>query len=162
MGAQEIRNLKLQAGIPKQKKYYQISKISKKRQRQIAQDDRPEDVRLDEWFLERRKEMVGVCQCGCASKSSKKEDDFYRASICHLFPKAYFKSVSTHPLNWVELNFWNGCHANFDQKGVEKWPGMACWDDIKAKVIVMEPYLTPEEKGRKFCQRLLELVHSTE
>lgn len=162
MGLEEMRRLKSQADIPKPKKYYQIQRVSKKRQKRMADDSRPDEVKLDEWFLECRKQMTGICSCGCAGTSSKKEDDFYRCSIAHIFPKAYFKSVATHPLNWVELNFWEGHHTNFDNNGVEKWVNMACWDDIKAKVLAMEPYLTPEEKGRKFYQALIHLVNTTE
>lgn len=158
MGAEELRRIKMEAGIPKPKKYYSIPRVSKKRQKRMAEDGRPLEERLDEWFLERRKEMVGVCQCGCGGTSCKLDNDFYRNSIAHIFPKAYFKSVATHPLNWVELDFWKGHHTNFDQQGVEKWVNYACWDDIKAKVIAMDPYLTPEEKGRKFYQVLIDLV----
>jgi hypothetical protein len=158
MSIESIRKLKSEAGIPKPRKYYQIPKVSAKRKKKMAEDDRPEEVRLDEWFQERRKEMTGVCACGCAGPSCKKDDDFYRNSIAHIFPKAYFKSVATHPLNWIELDFWNGHHTNFDNQGVEKWVNYAAWDDIKAKVIAMDPYLTPEEKGKKFYQILIDLV----
>lgn len=160
MGLDAIRKLKSEAGIPKAKKYYQIPKVSKKRQKRLSDDNRPDDVKLDEWFLERRREMQGTCACGCGEPSCKKDDLYYRFSICHIFPKAYFKSVMTHPLNWVELNFWKGHHTNFDQQGVEKWVNMSCWDDIKAKVLAMEPYLTQEEKARKFYSTLMELIHS--
>lgn len=160
MGLDAIRKLKLEAGIPKPKKYYQIPKVSKKKQKRMADDGRPEEVRLDEWFLERRKDLVGTCSCGCGQPSQKKDDTFYRASICHIFPKAYFKSVATHPLNYVELAFFGGCHTTFDQMGVDRWPNLACWDDIKAKVIAIEPYLTPEEKAKKFYTNLIYLVNS--
>ena len=160
MGLEDIRRIKAAADIPKPKKYYQIPKISKKRQKKMAEDNRPEEIKLDEWFKERRKEMSGLCSCGCAGPSCKNDDDFYRNSIAHIFPKAHFKSVSTHPLNWVELDFWKGHHTNFDNQGLEKWPNYACWDDIKVKVLSMEPYLTSEEKGRKFYQILINLVHT--
>lgn len=164
MGIEEIRKAKVLAGVPKAKKYYQIPKLSKKRQKRMAEDSRPDDVRLDEWFQERRKEMVGVCQCGCVRKSSKNEDNNYRSSICHIFPKnsKAFPSVMCHPLNWVELNFWDGCHTTFDNMGVDRWPNLACWDDIKAKVLQMEPYLTEEEKGKKFYQQLIHLVKTAD
>jgi hypothetical protein len=160
MGLEDIRKLKREAGIPKAKKFYQMPKVSKKRQKRMAEDNRPEDVKLDEWFEAIRKKLVGVCQCGCGQPSQKKDDTFYRASICHIFPKAYFKSVATHPLNYVELAFFGGCHTTFDLMGVERWVNMACFDDIKAKVLEMEPYLTPEEKSRKFYKNLMELVNT--
>jgi len=160
MSIESIRKLKAEAGIPKQKKIYYLPNVSKKRQKKLAEDGRPVEERLDEWFVERRKEMVGTCQCGCGRKSSKNEDGNYRSSICHIFPKnpKAFPSVMCHPLNWVELNFWDGCHTTFDTMGVGRWPSTACWDDIKAKVIAMDPYLTPEEKGKKFYQNLIDLL----
>lgn len=158
MGIEEIRKAKASANIPKPKKYYQIPKVSKKRQKRMAEDGRPIGERLDEWFAERRKEMVGVCQCGCARKSSRNEDDNYRSSICHIFPKKAFPSVACHPLNWVELNFWDGCHTTFDNMGVDRWVNMACFDDIKEKFRLIDPYLAPEEKAKKFYQNLKSIV----
>ena len=164
MGIEEIKRLKSMAGVPKQKKYYQIPKISKKRQKRMAEDGRPLEERLDEWFLERRKELVGTCQCGCGQKSCKSDDMYYRFSICHIFPKNpnAFPSVATHPLNFVEMAFWGGCHTTLDTMGVGRWPNLSCWDDIKAKVLAMEPYLTSEEKGKKFYTQLIELVNKIE
>jgi hypothetical protein len=42
--------------------------------------------------------------------------------------------------------------------GVDRWPNLAAWDDIKAKVIAMDPYLTQEERGKKFYTQLIDLV----
>lgn len=154
MGLEQLRNIKRDADIPKPKKYYQIPKVSAKRKKKMAEDSRPLDERLDEWFMERRKDCVGTCQCGCGQKSCKNDDMYYRHSIAHIFAKAVFPSVACHPLNFVELAFWGGCHANFDQMGVDRWPNLACWNDIQAKVIAMDPYLTQEERGKKFYQQL--------
>lgn len=158
MGLEEIKRLKLQAGIPKPKKLYVIAKKSAKRIKQekmLANDDNA----VDDWFLERRENLTGTCQCGCGQKSQKKDDVFYRHCICHIFPKRIFKSVITHPLNYVERAFWGGCHTNFDERSMDKWVGMADWDDIKAKFEAMLPYLTPEEKATKFFSHLERLVN---
>lgn len=162
MGLDNIRRLKAEAGMPKKKKIYQMPKVSKKRQKRMADDNRPDEEKLDEWFLDRRKEMAGTCQCGCGQPSCKKDDMYYRHSICHIFPKNdnAFPSVKTHPLNFVELAFWGGCHTTFDQMGPERWVNLACWDDIKMKVLAMEPYLTDQEKGKKFYQILIDLVNT--
>jgi hypothetical protein len=119
---------------------------------------------MDEWFEARRKEMIGTCQCGCGQPSSKKDDMYYRYSICHIFPKnkKAFPSVATHPLNSIELAFWGGCHTTFDAMGPDKWLNLACWDDIKAKVLEMDAYLTQEEKGKKFYKILIHLINSAD
>lgn len=141
---------------PKEKK--PIPKISEKKKQQLK-GERPEAEKLEEWFQERRKQLTGVCQCGCAEPSSKKDDTWYKASIAHIYPKAIFKSISTHPLNYVERGFWSGCHTNMDNKGMELWPGMADFDDIKAKVQILSPLLTKEEKATKFYSQLERLVN---
>lgn len=114
----------------------------------------------EKWFKARRKELVGVCQCGCARKSSKHENDHFRSSIAHIFPKAKFISVALHPLNYVERNFWDGCHARMDQMGLNKWPMYADWEDIKAKFHELAPLLTVEEKSTKFYTHLEKLVYA--
>jgi hypothetical protein len=157
MGLQEIRNIKATGGILKPKKVYHIPKKSKKRiEKEKLQYG--SDEALDAWFEDRRKDLVGVCQCGCAHKSQKKDDTYYRHCICHVFPKRIFKSVQCHPLNYVERAFWGGCHTNLDERGMDRWPGMADWDDIKMKFEILVPYLTKEEKATKFFTKLEELV----
>jgi hypothetical protein len=145
--------------LPKQKKLYVIPKKSKKR---IEREKKMllSDENYDAWFEERRKDLIGVCQCGCGQKSQKKDDTYYRHCVCHIYPKRLFKSIATHPLNFVERAFWGGCHTNLDEGGMDKWPGMADWDDIKAKVEILEPYLTPEEKATKFYFNLKSLIQN--
>lgn len=158
MGLEEIRRLKNEVGIPKPKKAYVIPKKSAKKIKQeiLAKGD---DEALDLWFVERRKDLVGTCQCGCGNKSQKKDDTFYRHCICHIYPKRLFKSVCTHPLNFVERSFWGGCHSVLDDTSMDRWPSMADWDDIKAKAIAMQPYLTEQEKATKFYNHLEKLIN---
>lgn len=141
------------------KKPKPIRKISEKKQNEL-QENKNSDNKLDDFFERNRKKMVGVCQCGCARKSSKKEDDFYRSSIAHIFPKKTFKSIATNDLNWVERNFWEGCHTNMDNRSIEKWPMFADWDDIKEKYYILAPQLTEEEKKTKFYSALTKLVYT--
>jgi hypothetical protein len=152
-----IRRLKFEANLPKPAKVYSIAKKSKKRiereKKMLLNDDN-----YDGWFEERRKNLVGVCQCGCGEKSQKKDDTYYRHCICHIFPKRLFKSVATHPMNFVERAFWGGCHTNLDEQSMDKWVGMADWDDIKAKVEAMLPYIAEEEKKHKFYSQLENLI----
>lgn len=162
MGLEEIRKLKEQAGMPKQKKTYRIPKKSKKK---IAQEEEEKKLRggddtlLEKWFKARRKELTGTCQCGCGQPSQKKDDTFFRGSCCHVFPKATFESVMYHPKNCVERAMFGGCHHNMDNNGLDKWPHMADWDDIKERFHVLAPLLTTEERITKFYCRLEKLVY---
>lgn len=160
MGLEEIRKLKDAAKIPKAKKIYYLPKKSAKKiiSEKIAKEAGT-DTALDIFFNEQRKCMVGVCQCGCGKPSQKKDDTFFRHCICHIFPKKIFKSIATHPLNWVERTFWEGHHTNFDEQGVDRWPGMADWDDIKEKFHVLVPFLTDQERATKFYGMLEKLIY---
>lgn len=106
------------------------------------------------WFNERRPELTGICQCGCGQKSSKHDDKNFRSSICHIFPQRLFKSIELHPENFVERNFWDGCHSNMDNRSMDLWPNFADWDVIKAKFKILEPLLTEKEKSKKFYTKL--------
>lgn len=157
---QELQRLKLYGKQVQQKKRYTIPKKS---QRKIAAEKAEKEARgdngLDMFFEWARKKMVGVCQCGCAKKSSKNEDDYYRCSICHIFPKRIFKSIANHELNWVERNFWDGCHSNMDNQSMDKWVNMADWDDIKEKYYQLTSLVTDEERKHKFYTHLEKLVY---
>lgn len=144
-----------------EKKRYVIPKISKKRQEQINRDrEAGLDGGLDRWFEERRKELVGTCQCGCGQPSQKKDDTFYRGSCCHIFPKSIFKSTATHPLNFVERAMFGGCHSNMDNKSIDLWPNMADWFDIKEKITRLIPFISPEEKKHKLYSKIVGLIYT--
>jgi len=103
---------------------------------------------LNRWFENRRKEMVGFC-ANCGMPSCKDNDDYYRFSIAHLLPKAYFPSIKTHESNWLELCFWGerSCHSNLDNSMIDLID-MSCWDEIVTKFIAMYPSISDNEKRR--------------
>lgn len=161
-GAENIRRIKEQALLPKEKKIHIIPKVSKKK---LAKDEAEKSIRKDvdtikeKWFKARRREMTGTCQCGCAAQSQKHDDTFFRGSICHIFPKAIFESVMYHPLNWVERAMFGGCHDRMDQQGLEKWPMFADWLDIVERFHTLAPLLTEQERAHKFYQQLEVLIY---
>ena len=159
----EQRRAFIEAGRPlKEKKKYSIPKKSVKRIQQEEQQKNElmgSDTLKEKWFKNRRKDMVGVCQCGCGQPSQKKDDMYFRHSAAHVFPKKSFPTIMYHPLNWVERRFWGGCHTNMDEGGIDKWINMADWEDIKAKFHVLAELLTPQERKNKFYTLLSELVN---
>jgi hypothetical protein len=132
-------------------------KAAKKEDKANGVDDKVKT----KWFKARRREMVGVCQCGCARKSSKFEDDNFHASACHILPQRLFESVALHPLNCVERNFWEGCHTNMDNQSMDKWPMFADWEDIKERFYILAPLLTDQERATNFYAHLESLVYAT-
>lgn len=116
-------------------------------------------IGLKQWFEDRRKELTGMCQCGCGEPSSKNDDKYFRHSCCHIFPKKTFLSIATHPLNCIERAFWGGCHTNLDEQSMDRWPNMADWQNIKQRFFVLVPLLTNAEKATKFYTQLERLVN---
>lgn len=163
MGLQELQQIRDNRDRPKEKKKYVIPKKSKKRleQESIEKELRNgEDTVLEKWFKARRKELTGTCQCGCGNPSQKKDDTFFRGSCCHIFPKENFESIMYHHLNFVERAMFGGCHTNMDNQGLDKWPAMADFDDIKEKFHVLAPLLTDKERSHKFYTQLEKLVYA--
>lgn len=100
---------------------------------------------LDRWFKDRRKEMKGKCE-HCGGISCKSDDKYYKHSIAHILPKKIFKSVATHPDNWIELCFWNkSCHTNFDNHMIDLID-LNCFDTVIEKFVKIYPNIAQEEK----------------
>ena len=153
MGLDEIRRLKEQAKLPKEKKKYVIPKKSAKRILQekngLVVSDKAE---LTRWFEERRKEMKGHCS-HCGSKTLPKDDVYYRFSVAHILPKRLFKSVATHPLNWIELCYFEkSCHTNFDNYTLDITE-LNCFDEVITKFTALYPHIA--EKEKKYIPNIL-------
>lgn len=162
MSIEHIRAIKEQAKEPKAKRFYQIPKVSEKR-KAIIQAEKElrgvDDTLMENWFKARRRDMVGICQCGCGKPSQKKDDMYFRHSAAHIFPKSKFESIMYHPLNFVERAFFGGCHSIMDDTSMERWPNMADWDDIKEKFHALAPLLTEGERSLKFYSFLENLIY---
>jgi len=112
---------------------------------------------LQRWFEDRHKEMKGVCQ-HCSGKTEKGKGT-YKCSIAHILPKAYFKSIATHPLNWIELCFYNqSCHTNFDQMSLDIMD-LNCFDEVITKFVAMYPSIALNER-RRIPQVLLNYIET--
>ncbi len=53
-------------------------------------------------------------------------EQYYRHASAHIFPKAHFESIKTHPLNFLILGAGCGCHHDFDDS-VDKACKMTVW-----------------------------------
>lgn len=147
--ADNIRRIKAQAALPKQKKQYKIPKKSAKKLKQEAEEKKGKKdpaAAKERWFWERRKEMSGFCR-NCQRPSFKKSDEYFRFSIAHLLAKrkSMFPSVATHPENWLEL--CGDCHTNLDNCIIDL-TDLACWDEVVVKFQKIYPSIASEEKKR--------------
>jgi hypothetical protein len=108
----------------------------------------PKKDALESWFVDRSKEMTGCC-VECGKPSTKGNAKYWKFSICHILPKSIFKSVATHPLNFIELCYFeNSHHTNFDNNGFEwaKDNMPKAWAKIIARFKLIYPAI--EEKGK--------------
>lgn len=126
------------------------------RPKEVIEDNKDE---LNEWFKARRLQLTGKC-VNCGAKSCRDDDNYYKFSIAHIFGKALFKSVATHPLNFLELCFWgeSSCHSNLDN-GMIDLIDMNCWDEIVTKVNLIYPDIAPKER-RRIPQVLLNYLNT--
>ena len=143
----------LQKCYPSMKRNEQLSKAAEKNKvRSLGSSESNKtmvenNAAKQRWFNERRKEMKGVCQ-NCGGKSCKDSDEYFRFSIAHILPKAYFKSVSTHKDNWLELcHFQNSCHSNLDNAQIDLIE-LNCFDSVIEKFVRIYPNIAQEEKRR--------------
>jgi len=153
---EEIRRLKEEAAKPKEpKKRKPIPKTSKKKKAAKIGGG----AELQRWFEDRRKLMTGRCS-NCKRKSCKNDNTYYKFSIAHILEKAHFKSVATHPDNWIELCFWgdNSCHTQMDNKMLDMTE-MSCWDEIVTKFQKMYPSIAKDER-RRIPKILLQYINT--
>jgi len=160
MGLEEIRKLKEQAQLPKQQKLRKpIAKKSAKKIKEEAAFKAGKSKggqELGRWFDDRRKEMTGRCM-HCGGKSCKDNNDYWLFSIAHILPKRLFKSVATHPLNWIELCYFSpSCHANFDNHTIDITE-LNCYDLVIERFIAMYPSIASKER-RYIPDTLLQYV----
>jgi hypothetical protein len=146
--ADNIRRIKENAKLPKQKKPYRMPKVSEKKKAQMKEEKAIRVAggsEMDRWFEARRQEMQGYC-LHCGGRSCKDNDKYFKFSIAHLLPKNLFKSVRAHPLNWIELCFWDkSCHTNYDNKTLDIIE-LNCYDVVIERFIAIYPAIAPKER----------------
>ena len=160
---EQRRELKLNGKPLAVKKVYSLPKQSEKKKAELTdiKKDKANGILspLDIWFNNTRVKLTGFCACGCGEKSQKNDNKYYRHCCCHIFPKSKFKSIATHPQNYVERAFLGGCHSVMDDTSMERWPNMEDWETIKAKFYLLSPLIPAKEKANKFYGQLERLVH---
>lgn len=147
--AENIRRLKEQAGLPKQKKVYKIPAKSKKKLAQEAEEKKGKKdpaAAKERWFHDRRKEMSGFCK-NCGKPSHKNSHEYFRFSVAHILAKrkSMFPSVATHAENWIEL--CQNCHQDLDNCMIDLTQ-LACWNEVVVKFQKIYPSIAPEERKR--------------
>lgn len=142
-----LQQLKLGTTTNPEKEKKGIAKVSEKQKAKKAAE-RPEEELLDEWFIERSKEMTGHC-VECGEPSTKGNEKYWKFSICHILPKKIFKSIARHPLNFIEwCYFGKSHHTNADNNGFEwiKEHMPISWKIIVHRFKAMYPVIDKSER----------------
>lgn len=142
------RRAKVKAQIEKAKNKALINKLPRITDtgKELNDSKRESNASLQRWFEDRRKEMTGYCK-HCQGKTERNSVS-YKCSIAHILPKATFKSVATHPKNWVELCFYGkSCHTNFDNSYLSITE-LNCFDEVIEKFLSIYPDIAPSERRR--------------
>lgn len=115
----------------------------------LRMDNYKENTELELWFRIIRNKMTGKCECGCNQPSSKFSDKFFKFSCAHLLAKSVFKSVATHPMNYLELSaFGDSCHTVFDNMGYEhcKKTKPVLWAIVVERFNIIYPSIVESER----------------
>ena len=163
MGLEEIRKLKEEAGLPKQKKTYRIPKKSVKKlaQEKKEKEDRGgEDTELQKFFKKAMKHMEGKCE-ECGARTETKKYEYAIRSICHILAKrkSVCPSVAYHPLNWIEL--CEDHHHKFDNSSWEDIGKWKSWWIIRNRLIMMHPDIAASEM-RHFPESVIKYMEENE
>lgn len=138
--------------IPRQSK----KKLAEeKKQKEAGIIKPPSKLALDKWFDDIiRKYFFDGERRGaiCMECKSYIHPDYARHSIAHLLPKKIFKSVATHPLNYLILGAGCGCHYKTDR--VDKFIQMKIWPEAARRIKIMLPLL-PIDELRHISNQLL-------
>lgn len=108
---EEVRERVVQKKIASKKKSEQTKRLKNKIRKLGNEVETEKDLerrRLDLFFEMVAKEIEKKPYCWETGEFISKTD--YRNATAHIFPKAIFKSISTHPMNYLVLSARNGSH----------------------------------------------------
>jgi hypothetical protein len=140
-----------QAREPKAKKVpAAIPKVSEKKKAKDAAEKasggNPDKKALDLWY-HNIAYQISPGQCHCWECNEYIPAPFIRHATAHIFPKAGFPSVMTHPDNYLILGA-GCCHDKTHT--VEKFKKMGVWREAVERFLKFEHLLTAEEKAKDY------------
>jgi hypothetical protein len=110
-------------------------------------------------FAKRMSEVPAICDnCGAEAEWIKQPKYYklWKAAKAHLLEKRHFKSIQTHPLNFLTLFAgFSGvcdCHDDYDHDW-ERASKMNVWETVINRFKILYPLIAPEE--RKFIPQVL-------
>jgi len=148
--------------VEKQKAYRIPAKSAKKLAREKAEKEQRGDAKteLQAWYENIMATEEPVCW-ETGERIDKNDKLGWMGSIAHILPKKLFKSVATHPLNYVILKMWGGTHDRYD-KSWKDASQMKVWPVVVERFLQFEQEIAASE--RKYLPDVLlrELEKRTE
>lgn len=105
---------------------------------------------LEKWFGERRKEII-LHVSRCWECNAYIALPYIRHATAHLWPKSIFKSISTHPLNYVCLGAGCGCHSKFDAS-IDNAKKMKIWPEVVERYEQFKHLITENHKYKNLFE----------
>lgn len=120
------------------------TKVSQARAKERDVEHRVYFDELNVWFAKIAKEVIAPNPY-CMECKTFIPEKFYRHATAHIFEKAIFRSVATHPLNYLILGAGCGCH---DKTGDwEKFSEMKIWTLAFKRIQIIYPLITEKRKN---------------
>jgi len=148
MGYLEDRNKRKLGLLPKmefKKPKKPMKKISDKKamELKVGKESGSADS-LEKWFDDIRVRHCGNLRgCFCQECGSWISEEYMRAATAHLLAKKIFKSVATHPINYLILGAGCGCHDKTHR--VDKFVQMKVWPLAASRIKQLIPLLPFDE-----------------
>ncbi|MBO9658916.1 MAG: hypothetical protein J7527_08820 [Chitinophagaceae bacterium] len=143
-----------------------IPQVSEKRKEKLKEDKKLEDglhahkKSLNVFFKEiQENRWINGNPCPCENCGEMIPVTFARHATAHLLPKKIFKSIATHPLNYMILGANCGCH---DKTHVlEQIVKMKVWPEI-AKRLKELIALLPHDELKHVSTELYEAIQNAD
>ena len=157
---QDLERLR-QARIPKEKKPYKG--IPKKSAKKIKEEKEvggkpPSKLALDKWFFDIEAKHWDSGWCACQECGELIPRTYARPAIAHLLPKKLFKSVATHPLNYLILGA--GCGDHYKTDRIDKFTQMKVWPEAARRIKEIIPLL-PFDELKHLSGQLMTALENT-
>ena len=115
-------------------------------------------LELEKWFFDIQQKYFTEFGGNCMECGSHIPKDFARHATAHLLPKKLFKSIATHPMNYLILGAGCGCHQKTDR--VDKFCQMKVWPEAARRIKEMIPLL-PFDELKYLSSQLMTALENT-
>lgn len=113
------------------------------------------DAELEKWFADIAKQLELKPICWECKKTIPKA--YFRAATAHILQKSIFKSVATHPNNFVIACASNGCHKKTEQ--LDTLVKMKIYPIIRERFLQLLPIV---KEKHKYLNNFIDLVNDNQ